>query len=297
MLCWNRQEKKWFMFYTNRRASINDSQGVSWVHGTPIGIAESSDGGATWTYRCTANIGYKKDQDTYWAPEVIENEGTYHMYLTYVPGIFTNWSHPRDIVHLTSKNLIDWDYKSTLKLSSDRVIDACVIKLPNGTWRMWYNNEKDGKSIYYADSNDLYTWRDRGKAAGQWRGEGPKTFRWKDSYWMLVDTWDGLGVYRSPDALTWTRQKENLLKHPGTGAEDQVKGQHPDVVVNGERAFLFYFTHPGRRGEDANKDTYEQRRSSIQVAELEYKDGWLICDRNRLTHILLSPPAGELTVD
>ncbi len=297
VLCWNRQEKKWFMFYTNRRANITDARGVSWVHGTPIGIAESSDGGATWKYRCNANIGYKKDQDTYWAPEVIENEGTYHMYLTYVPGIFTNWSHPRDIIHLTSRNLIDWDYQSTLRLSSDKVIDACVIKLPNGTWRMWYNNEKDGKSIYYADSNDLYTWRDRGKAAGQWRGEGPKAFEWKDSFWMLVDTWDGLGVYRSQDALVWTRQKENLLRVPGTGTEDQVKGHHPDVVVSDGRAFLFYFTHPGRKGENAGKDTYEQRRSSIQVVELEYKDGRFACDRNRPTHILLSPPGIESSID
>jgi len=297
VLCWNLKEKKWFMFYTNRRANVTDSNGVSWVHGTPIGIAQSSDGGASWTYRCDANIGYKKGDDTYWAPEVIENERTYHMYLTYVPGIFSNWSHPRDIIHLTSKNLIDWEYQSTLKLSSDRVIDACVMKLPNGKWRMWYNNERDGKSMYYADSNDLFNWNDRGKATGQWRGEGPKVFEWEDSYWMIIDTWDGLGVYRSDDALVWTRQKDNLLRNPGTGAEDQVKGHHPDIVVSGERAFLFYFTHPGRRGENANRDGYEQRRSSIQVVELEYKDGWLTCDRDKPTHILLSPPAGELPVD
>ncbi len=297
VLCWNHQEEKWFMFYTNRRANITDARGVSWVHGTPIGIAQSTDGGATWTYRCDANIGYKKGDDTYWAPEVIENEGTYHMYLTFVPGIFSNWSHPRDIVHLTSKNLIDWQYQSTLKLSSDRVIDACVIKLPDGTWRMWYNNERDGKSMYYADSNDLYNWDDHGKAAGQWRGEGPKVFKWKGFFWMIIDTWDGLGVYRSDNALVWTRQKDNLLKNPGTGAEDQVKGQHPDVVVSGDRVFLFYFTHPGRKGEDAGKDTYEQRRSSIQVVELEYRDGELVCDRDKPTYILLSPPGSETSID
>ena len=195
-LCWNNQEKKWFMFYTNRRANVKEAVGVSWVHGTPIGIAESEDGGATWTYRCDVNIDYKKGEDTYWAPEVIEHAGTYHMYLTYVPGIFSDWNHPRNILHLTSKNLIDWKYQSTLKLSSDRVIDACVMQLPDGTWRMWYNNERDGKSMYYADSKDLYTWEDKGKAAGQWRGEGPKVFQWKNTYWMVVDTWDGLGVYR-----------------------------------------------------------------------------------------------------
>ena len=132
----------------------------------------------------------KKGEDTYWAPEVIEHAGTYHMYLTYVPGIFTDWAHPRDIIHLTSKNLIDWDYQSTLKLSSDRTIDATVIKLPNGTWRMWYNNEKDDKSIYYADSNDLYIWHDRGKAAGQWRGEGPKVFQMEG---LLLDVGGHMG--------------------------------------------------------------------------------------------------------
>jgi predicted GH43/DUF377 family glycosyl hydrolase len=287
VLGWHPAEKKWLMFYTNRRANVKDAPGVTWVHGTPIGIAESADGGATWTYRCDANIGYQKGDDTYWAPEVIEHEGTWHMYLTYVPGIFSDWNHPRDILHLTSKNLLDWEYQSTLKLSSDRVIDACVIRLADGSWRMWYNNERDGKSMYYADSRDLYTWEDKGKAPGQWRGEGPKVFWWKDAYWMVIDTWDGLGVYRSPDALAWTRQKDNLLKEPGTGPDDQVKGGHPDVVVSGDRAFLFYFTHPGRRGEDARKDGYEQRRSSIQVTELKYSDGMLTCDRNQPTSILL----------
>lgn len=289
VLCWNKHEQKWFMFYTNRRANVKEAKGVSWVHGTPIGIAESADGGATWTYRCDANIDYKKGDDTYWAPEVIEHDGTYHMYLSYVPGIFNDWNHPRDILHLTSDNLIDWKYQSTLKLSSDRVIDACVFRLPDGTWRMWYNNERDGKSMYFADSADLYTWQDKGKAPGQWRGEGPKVFYWQNTYWMVVDTWDGLGVYQSNDAVSWTRQKDNLLKEPGTGSEDHVKGGHPDVVVSGSRAYLFYFTHPGRKGSNADKDTHEQRRSLIQVVELEYKDGQLTCDRNKPTYIHLLP--------
>lgn len=55
---------------------VPDTVGVSWVHGTHIGIAESSDSGATWQYRTTAQIDYKKGKDTYWAPEVIEHNGT-----------------------------------------------------------------------------------------------------------------------------------------------------------------------------------------------------------------------------
>ena len=289
VLCWNPAAQKWFMFYTNRRANVPDTPGVTWVHGTHIGIAESSDGGASWQYRGTANINFGRDQYSFWAPEVIEHEGTYHMYLTVVPGIFADWSHPRDIIHLSSRDLLDWKYESTLKLASDRVIDACVIRLPDGTWRLWYNNEVDHKSIYYADSPDLYHWQDKGKAMGERPGEGPKVLRWREKYWMVVDVWQGLGVYRSDDCLSWTRQPENLLEEPGNGPDDKVKGGHPDVVVSGGRAYVFYFTHPGRRSDAPKDDLYEQRRSSIQVAELEYKDGWLRCERDKPTFIELRP--------
>jgi len=289
VLCWNRAEKKWFMFYTNRRANVTNAPGVSWVHGTPIGIAESSDSGASWKYRGTADITYGGKGYTYWAPEVIDDGGSYHMFLSVVPGIFTNWNTPRDIVHLTSRDLLKWTYESTLKLSSDRVIDACVMPLPDKTWRLWYNNERDRKSIYYADSRDLFTWADRGKAVGDQPGEGPDVFRWKNRYWMIVDVWDGLGVYSSDDCLKWVRQAKNLLQEPGHGPDDQAKGGHPDAVVSGDRAFLFYFTHPGRYQGAPRGDGYEQRRSSIQVVELELKDGEIICDRDRPTPILLQP--------
>lgn len=173
VVIWNPIVKRWWMFYTNRRANAPGLSGVAWVHGTHIGIAESADGGATWTYVGIAAI----------------------------------------------------------------------------------------------------------------------VFRWRDSYWMITDVWRGLAVYASNDALNWTRQSGgNLLEQPGQGADDQVQGQHADVVVNGDRAFLFYFTHPGRRGGDEKKDGYEQRRSSIQVVELELKDGKITCDRDRTGHIRLSPP-------
>src|SRR5215510_15551395 len=110
VIIWNKAEKKYFMFYTNRRANAEGLDGVTWVHGTRIGIAESPDG-MIWKYRDTANINYRPTSDyTHWAPDVFEANGTYHMLLTYVPGIFKDWRHPRNIIHLTSKNLIDWDY-------------------------------------------------------------------------------------------------------------------------------------------------------------------------------------------
>lgn len=291
-IIFNKTENKWFLFYTNRRANDTGLDGVSWVHGTRIGIAESTDGGANWTYRDTCDIQYRLTEGyTHWAPEVIENKGLYHMYLSYVPGVFTDWNHPRWVIHLTSTDLLGWKFESKLSLSSDRCIDACVFRLPQGGWRMYYNNERDGKSMYYADSPDLYSWTDSGKkVVGDKAGEGPKVFRWKNKHWMVVDNWQGLGIYHSDDLENWVRQPENILQIPGKGKDDQVIGGHPDVVVNGDRAYIFYFTHPGRTPESKGKDTSEQRRSSIQVAELEYNNGIISCDRDKPVTINLKQP-------
>lgn len=290
VVVWNSKVKKWWMFYTNRRANVPNLTGVTWVHGTPIGIAESADGGATWKYLGDAKIKIPETitskTPTFWAPDVIRgDDGKWHMFLTVVPGIFENWEHPRNIVQLTSKNLRDWEYFQTLPLATDKAIDAGVFKMPNGIWRLWYNNEKDKKTTFLAESRDLKTWTDRGKAINN-RGEGPKVFCWKEKYWMVFDEWKGLGVYRSDDATNWEKQSYNLLAEPGKGEDDQVIGGHPDVVVSDDRAFLFYFTHPGRRA-DAPRNFVEQRRSSIQVVELKLKDGWLDCDRDEPTRIRL----------
>jgi beta-xylosidase len=162
VVIYNKQQKMWWMFYTNRRAMLNDSTGVQWVHGTKIGIAESKDG-RVWKYRDTANINYRVNPGyTFWAPDIIENKGLYHMYLTYVPGIFTDWNHPREIVHLTSADLLNWKFESVLPLGTHHVIDASVVKASDGLWRLWYNDEKKGKAIAYAESLDLYHWIDKG---------------------------------------------------------------------------------------------------------------------------------------
>ena len=286
IVVWNKTEQKWFMFYTNRRANMKETNGVDWVHGTPIGIAESSDGGATWSYKCDANITYGKDDNfSYWAPDIIEENGKYHMFLTVVPGIFSDWNHPREIVHLESDNLIDWTFKNKCDLISEKVIDAGMIKTPEGKWRMYYNNETDGKSIYYSETDDFVNWTNYGKVISDRAGEGPKVFFWKNKYFMIVDNWDGMGIYSSSDMKQWTRQKENILREGGTGKDDETNGLHADVVVNNDRAYIFYFTHPGRINTKAN--TYDTRRSSIQVAELEYVDGEIICNRNKPVRINL----------
>ncbi len=273
-------DRKWLMFYTNRRANVAGLDGVTWVHGTPIGIAESADG-AHWAYRGTVafppEVPNTAGTPTFWAPAVIADRGVFHMFVTVVPGIFADWAHPRAIVHLTSADLKQWKYQGTLALASDKVIDPAVLRLPDGGWRMWYNDERSGKTIFYADSPDLYHWTDKGSAhLPRDRGEAPLAFRWQGHYWLLTDLLGnaGLGAFRSDDALNWSRQPDSML----AGADGRNGGHHPEVIVNGDRAFLFYFVHPGWP---------DNKRSEIQVTELKYANGWLSIDRDAPSSIKL----------
>ncbi|HVU39176.1 MAG TPA: glycosyl hydrolase [Opitutales bacterium] len=279
-------DKKWYMLYTNRRANVEGlGNGVAWVHGTPIGIATSADGGATWEYAGQAKINYPGAvaEPTWWAPAVVVHDGVYHMYLSYVPGVFNDWRHPRDIIHLTSKDLINWDYQSTLPLASHSVIDAGVLHLPDGTWRLWYKDEANGSSCHYADSKDLYNWTDGARVPGlsDTGGEAPNPFHWQGHYWLLRDITGGrhgLGLYRSDDAVNWQRVG-TLLQEPGTGPDDTAVGHHPEVILSGDRAYMFYFTQFGKR-------------TTIQVTELKYDavNNTLTCDRDAPTLINLQPP-------
>ena len=40
VLCYHEETKRWFLYYTARRATATNAPGVQWVHGSNIGIAE-----------------------------------------------------------------------------------------------------------------------------------------------------------------------------------------------------------------------------------------------------------------
>ena len=166
------------------------------------------------------------------------------------------------------------------------MIDATVIRLDNGTWRLWYKDERDKSHIHFADSPDLFKWTHTGVAIDDRSGEGAKVFRWKDRFWMITDIWKGIAVYSSDDAKTWKAQTDLLLAQPGKSPTDRAKGQHADVVVSNGRAFIFYFTH--QEGADAKPgDPNWRRRTVMQVAELIYSDGQIMCDRDTPTYVNL----------
>lgn len=288
-LVWNREERAWWLFYTARRANQAGEPGVRWCHGTDIGIASSTDEGHTWTYRGTARgLAFEPGQNSFWAPELIWHEGRYHMFVSYVPGIHDDWSGERFILHYTGANLLDWRFEDRLELSSSRVIDPCVYRLPDGTWRMWYKDEADGSHIHAARSADLYEWKVLGPAESSRGQEAPNVFRLGGHYWMLTDS-GGLNLYRSSDAVTWV-DRGLFMREPGTRPDDNYAAQHPDVVVLENAAYIVYFVHPfGKKHVEPDK-----HRSVIQAAKLETRDGDLIAIRDATFPFNLIPPQNGL---
>ena len=182
------------MFYTNRRADLpmDDATDVRWVHGTAIGIARSKDG-AQWRYGGTAAIPVACTGATLWAPDVERFAGQWHMWVTVVPGIYRDWNAPRFLVHLTSRDLKHWRCGERVELGSDRVIDASVVALPRGGYRLFFNDERMNKAIRTADSRDLVHWTLKDRLTDT-PGEAPKAFRWRGRWWLVSDAWKGLLV-------------------------------------------------------------------------------------------------------
>jgi hypothetical protein len=88
-------------------------------------------------------------------------------------------------------------------------------------------------------------------------------------------------VYRSSDGVDWSRQESRILESPGEHPEDREIGRHADVVVTGDTAVVFYFTHPGFDGAElSDASAPAARRTAIHVAELAVRDGLLVADRS-----------------
>lgn len=271
MVIRNVSNGNYYMFYTQRRAN-QQVENVSFAYGTAIGVAESHNG-ENWHYRGALDLGFEFGHNTYWAPEIVYDEvsGLYHMYVSYIQGVYSDWEGTATIEHYTSKDLFYWDHIGPLSFGSKRIIDPCLFKLPSGVWRMWYKDECHHDNTCYADSENLYDWEFKGIATDDEAQEGPNVFEFAGRYWLIADVWRGLAVYSSDDCEHFYRQKGEILSTYGKREDDGTRGAHADVFTIGDRAFIVYFTHP---------DASRFERSSVQMAELKVEDGVLTCDRN-----------------
>lgn len=295
VLVYNPTRKAWWMLYTQRRAKAEEP-GVAWCHGTEIGIAESKDKGLTWTYRGTMPLSHPDKGYSFWAPDIVRDKaGTYHLLVSYVPGEPSerrHWGGHRYIFHYTSRTLEKWEFRMRIPLPSDYCIDPSLVQRPDGSWRMWFKDEGHGSKTYAVDTRDFVTWvpaSDPGVSSLY--GEAPKAFEFGGFKWLLKDPDSGLDVYRSDDWNFWTYQGK-ILDKPGKRNSDGSIGKHADVVVCGNRAYIFYFTHPYGQNYP-EKDGFmavPAKVSAIQAAELFVRDGKLICDRDRDFRIRLTRP-------
>ncbi len=280
---WNEARGEWWVYYTQRRATLQPNQGVEYCHGSAIGIAASKDG-RQWRYEgiCVGddNLGDPiAGNCSWWAPAVLACDGVYHMYVSWVDGIYTDWSGKRFIKHFTSRDGKNWTYQSRLALSSDRCIDAGVYRT-DGAWYMLYKDEVNQSHSYLARSNNLYQWTVVGPTISDVSHEAPVVWQWHGVYWLMVDSWQrGIRIYRSDNGVDDWQFVSAILQKPGKRPKDDARGGHPGIICIGDRAVVLYFVHYR-----PDHPLYGNRRTVLQAAELEYHDGKITCDRNTYAH-------------
>jgi predicted GH43/DUF377 family glycosyl hydrolase len=283
---WNPSQKLWFMYYTQRRATMPNPNRVDWVHGSNIAIASSPDG-INWSYLGIA----KGDNDlteplkvkglgpepgiTWWAPGLLWHNNQMHMWVTRVDGVYTSWVGKRNILHFVSDDGINFKYSSTATLSSERVIDATVYRAGE-KWYMVYKDEAAGSRTTRSESTDLENWTNAKVVSPDGSQEAPFPFRWKNQWWMMVDGLGnrGLRLYKSEDGIEgWQYVTTILAGRDGTRTKDDNVGHHPGIIIQGdganEQCLVYYFTHQGNQ-------------TVMQLAEMEMgADGVPVCDRNK----------------
>ncbi|WP_235436827.1 family 43 glycosylhydrolase [Arthrobacter sp. RIT-PI-e] len=287
VLVQDRENGRWLMFYTQRRASEEDLGGVEWVHGSEIGVAGSHDGGETWSYAGTADLDAPglEHPITRWAPDVVRIGDRWYMFLTLLGGHHEEWTGRAVIAQYRSDDLSSWEFQAYLDLGSERVIDAAVARCEDGLYRLWFKDETRGSRTFAATSATPWlpgSWRLEGLVIDGRAHEGPKVFRLGCWYWMITDEWRGLAVHRSADGTGgWARQGRDeglVLTAPETFGGHPVVARHADVVVQGSRAAVVHFTHPEWSGSELDTvgPSIAHRRTHIRAAWFHVVDGELV---------------------
>ena len=75
-----------WMFYTSRRAKL-EAEGNQWFFGTQIGVAILKKGSSDFEYKGEIDLNFEDGVKTFWAPDIKNVDGVYHMFVTYSSGI------------------------------------------------------------------------------------------------------------------------------------------------------------------------------------------------------------------
>jgi hypothetical protein len=212
---------------------------------------------------------------TWWAPCFLRERNQFHMWVVLVDGVYTNWAGKRNILHFTSDDGVTWKYRSTARLSSDRVIDPTVYRV-GGLWYMVYKDEAVASHTYVSQSADLEDWTNAHRAGPDGSQEAPFVFRWREKWWLMVDALGskGLRIYNSDNGIDGFKYVATILnQHDGTRPHDEGIGHHPGIVIqgsgSGQQCLVYYFA-------EAHRHAY------IQIAQLELDaDGTPFCNRNK----------------
>lgn len=280
-IVWNPTEKEWMFFYTGRRPAL----GVAATCGNPIGVAVSKNF-VDWQFKgyCLFDgVGGKPDSEqTFWAPAVIINGDSAHMFVTYKPDATPPWGTGGSIAHYitSTKNMINGWKKVDVVINEDNCLDACVIKLNSGKFRMYYVGgvNKGKKLIKYAESDNLFNWQVIGEVQGdvndkQIHGyvyqEAVYVFSWKKQYYMLTDPHDGLALYHSSDGISWKYNGQIMGNNSSERILDKTKARHPSVILKNGEPYIYYHVEPFRpdKASGASLEKH-QRYSFIQAISL-----------------------------
>ena len=216
------------------------------------------------------------------------------MFVSYIRGVPDQWAgHARHIHHYVSKDLVNWDHRGPLALSSDRVIDAAVHPHPGGGYRMWYKDEADGSST---GRSTALTWK-CGTALSESCGHRA-VMRARTSFGSAVLT----GLSSTRGTASWpTAQTTCPIGARRAGSLTPPVPARAVVKMTSARACIAtwlstaiapsLFTSRSRGGPTRPGRPYPARRSSVLAAELGAEDGELVCDRGRDITLALSDEA------
>lgn len=300
---YNPADSAWYIYYTARKGNQENT-----FLGTPLGVIRSKNL-VDWQFMgyCKFDgIGGKKDaSETFWAPAIIAANEKLHMFVTWKPDtlpVLGAWGGPGKIVHYETslQNPVDgWTKVGDMHDSTMNSLDATVY-FDEGIYHVWFKgkeNKSKKNELHHLVSKDLYNWEAAGfsksdvfnaAASGSDFEEAPYVFDWKGAKWLITDPHDGLFVYKGYDGDKWKFQG-TILKDGGTRKMDTSMARHCSVAVVDGRAFIFYHVEPWRdyKGLPIFKQPVDNRRSVLQMAELELVDGKITCDRNKMVGIAI----------